>query len=83
MDDLIINLVGSWTFMALFFIWVMMWIKFARFDPYPYIFLNFIISLIAMFISLVILIESNHLHSKMDFINHVVKARTNRSHQSS
>ena len=75
MNDFIILFIGNWNFIIFFFFAIFIWMKYARFDPYPYIFLNFIISLFAMFITLVLLIVNNHLHTKMDKLSNGIESR--------
>jgi uncharacterized membrane protein len=67
--DAITRFVGSMTFVYLHLIWFAVWIAFnlffARsttwgFDPYPFTFLTFVVSLEAIFLSTFILISQNH-----------------------
>jgi uncharacterized membrane protein len=64
--DAISNFVGSMLFVYLHVIWFAVWIilntifDLWQFDPYPFTFLTFVVSLEAIFLSTFILISQNH-----------------------
>ncbi len=62
---------GSWTFIILFMIMVIVWIGlnswllfFQPFDPYPYIFLNLVLSCIAALQAPIIMMSQNRQEAK-------------------
>ena len=66
--DLIAAFGGSWTFILLFGAWLVCWIvlnteilasRHAAFDPYPYIFLNLILSMLAAIQAPIIMMSQN------------------------
>ena len=66
MADAIARFCGSFTFVWVYLIWFAAWIVInilpglPQFDPYPFTFLTFIVSLEAIFLSTFILISQNH-----------------------
>jgi uncharacterized membrane protein len=68
MADLVTDFGGSWTFLIIFLIVLVIWVILnsfilitfgSTFDPYPYIFLNLILSLIAAIQAPIILMSQN------------------------
>ena len=62
---------GSWTFIIIFGVWLAMWVGFNqtvpsgdRFDPYPYILLNLILSCIAALHAPIIMMSQKRLEAK-------------------
>jgi len=67
MADMVSNFVGSMLFVYIHVAWFTMWIGWnvlassgLHFDPYPFTFLTFVVSLEAIFLSTFILISQNH-----------------------
>jgi len=69
--DKVASFGGSWTFIIIFsvfiFIWVLLniyWLTHQAFDPYPFIFLNLILSCLAAFQAPVIMMSQNRQEDK-------------------
>jgi uncharacterized membrane protein len=67
-SDIIAAFGGSWTFVLLFFAWLLFWVvlntdilgpRHEAFDPYPYVFLNLILSMIAAIQAPIIMMSQN------------------------
>lgn len=70
-SDVIAEFGGSWKFISTFFIFMLIWISiniwglyFHRFDPYPFILLNLILSCLAAIQAPIIMMSQNRLESK-------------------
>ena len=70
-SDKVARFGGSWSFIILFFIVLVMWILFnsygpnsEKFDPYPYILMNLILSCIAALQAPIIMMSQNRKESK-------------------
>ena len=67
-SDMIATFGGSWTFIMLFCAWLVLWAvlnteilgpRHAAFDPYPYIFLNLILSMLAAIQAPILMMSQN------------------------
>ncbi len=71
LSDHLASFGGSWTFIIIFGVWLAMWVVFNqtvprgdRFDPYPYILLNLILSCIAALQAPIIMMSQKRLEAK-------------------
>jgi len=71
MSDHLASFGGSWTFIIIFGVWLAMWVIFnqtvpsgERFDPYPYILLNLILSCLAAIQAPIIMMSQKRLEAK-------------------
>ena len=71
LSDHLASFGGSWTFIIIFGVWLAMWVLFnqtvpvrERFDPYPYILLNLILSCLAAIQAPIIMMSQKRLEAK-------------------
>jgi uncharacterized membrane protein len=66
--DLVARVAGSWTFIIIFILWLLVWAylntevlgpRKQAFDPYPYVFLNLILSMLAAVQAPIIMMSQN------------------------
>lgn len=91
--DIVTEFCGSWTFIIFFSLLTFGWmgvnsllVLFGGFDPYPYIFLNLVLTVVSTFQSPLIMMSQNRqmerdreavrgLHEKLDAIKELLDAR--------
>jgi len=77
-SDRIASFAGSGTFVLLHVVWFATWVLWNsgwfglhRFDPYPFTFLTFIVSLEAIFLSTFVLISQNRMSQQSELRSHL------------
>ncbi len=85
--DAVTEFCGSWSFIVVFSAIVAVWMSTSsRFDPYPYILLNLVLTVVSTFQSPLIMMSQNRqierdreaiqgLHAKLDALAEQLKAR--------